>query len=87
MKESVKIRLCLGSSCFTRGNNKALELIKEYISENSLEESVELSGSLCEGKCSSGPHITIDEKEYDEIKPEPVLDLIRIHLREKGIIH
>ncbi|AQQ09483.1 NADP-reducing hydrogenase subunit HndA [Sedimentisphaera cyanobacteriorum] len=87
MNGKVKIRLCMGSSCFTRGNNKAIELIKEYISENNLEQSIELSGSLCEGKCSSGPHITIDDKEYDDIKPESVLDLIRIHLREKGIIN
>jgi len=76
-KKKVCVRICMGSSCFSRGNNKTLALIQEYIENNNLNERVELIGSLCEGQCSSGPHIIVDDRKYDNITPEAAIEIIR----------
>lgn len=61
------IRICLGSSCYSRGNNAHLEVVKKYIAENHLEAEISFSGHLCEELCSKGPVLTIDGKTYREV--------------------
>lgn len=62
-----KIRICLGSSCYSRGNNVHLEVIRKYIAENQLEAEISFSGHLCEELCNSGPILRIDDKVYKEV--------------------
>ena len=62
-----QIRICLGSSCFSRGNNTNLGAIKKYLSENNLEAEIDFCGHLCEELCSKGPIIRIDDKVYEEV--------------------
>jgi len=54
-----KIVLCMGSSCFARGNGKNLEIVEAFVKEHRLDAQVALEGSLCEGKCGSGPVISV----------------------------
>ena len=85
-REAIKVKICLGSSCFSRGNNKALEFLKEFIRAEQLEKLIDISGSLCEGKCNSGPHVVIDGVRYENVSPSRMLNLIKMHLKEKGFI-
>lgn len=62
-----QIKICLGSSCFSRGNHTHLEVIKKYIAENHLEAKITFSGHLCKELCSSGPILSIDDKIYKEV--------------------
>ena len=62
-----QIRICLGSSCYSRGNTTHLEAIKKYIAENHLEAEISFSGHLCEELCNKGPVLTIDGKTYQEV--------------------
>ncbi len=71
-----KIKVCMGSSCFARGNMNNLDYIESFISENNLEAKVELVGAHCQDKCESGPHIFIDDKEYDEVDEEMLKDVL-----------
>ena len=75
-EKKVQIRICMGSSCFSRGNNHTLKKLKEYVIANNLENHVEMSGSLCDGLCNSGPHVIIEGKRYEGISPESVIDLL-----------
>ncbi len=61
------IRICLGSSCYSRGNNVHLEVIRKYIAENHLEADISFSGHLCEELCSNGPVLRIDDKVYQNV--------------------
>ena len=63
------IEICLGSSCFARGNEKNLRIIEEFIAENRLTDEVDLilDCSLCKGNCSKGPNITFNNKLYSEM--------------------
>ena len=67
------IRICLGSSCFSRGNNANVEVLKKYLKDNGLDAEVAFSGRLCEDMCSRGPVIAIDDRVYEEV------NLSRLH--------
>jgi len=81
--KKVQIKICMGSSCFSRGNNKNVEIIEKFIQENNLSAKVDLVGTLCRNKCSKGPVIIINNKEYFGVTPDSILDLLRFHFKEK----
>lgn len=62
-----QITICLGSSCYSRGNNTHLEVIRKYIAENHLEAEITFSGHLCEELCSEGPILRIGDTVYKEV--------------------
>ena len=49
MKHTISI--CMGSSCFARGNKRNLKLIEEYIAKYHID--CALTGRGCVGKCRS----------------------------------
>ncbi len=65
MKHEIKI--CMGSSCFARGNSENLQEIEQYIKDNNLEASIEIVGSRCEDKCSKGPNLIINGAEHNNV--------------------
>ena len=58
------IAVCMGSSCHVKGSKPVVELLKEKIKENGLEDKVNLTGTICLGQCSSGG---VNMKIDDEI--------------------
>lgn len=70
------ITVCMGSSCFSRGNSANAEIIKQYIQAHHLEEKVAVKGCLCESKCKTGPHIRIGDKIFDTVSPDGLEDLL-----------
>ena len=64
-----KIRICLGSSCFSKGKQSNLEYIEQFLKEHGITEEVDFAGHLCIEKCSSGPNIEIDNIMYHEVDP------------------
>ncbi len=77
MDDKVTIELCMGSSCFARGNSHVLTDIESFLSDNDLEDKVELVGHLCLNKCNDGPHISIDGVQYSCLSADCIVDLIR----------
>ena len=71
-----EIKICMGSACFAKGNLDNLEFIKEYIEKNGLESNITIVGALCENKCSEGPRIIINEKEYTNVTQEKILEIL-----------
>lgn len=70
------ITLCLGSSCFSRGNSRNLEVVQDFMKSRNLPPAVELGGHLCEGHCKSGPNVTINGKLYHEVDPIVITALL-----------
>jgi NADH:ubiquinone oxidoreductase subunit E len=56
------ITICMGSSCFSRGNKKTVAEIKEYLKENKLEDQITLKGDHCMGQCIHGPVLKINDE-------------------------
>lgn len=78
-----KIEICMGSSCFARGNNKNLAVISNYIKEHHMEAEVVLSGARCCDKCSDGPNVSIDGVEYNNIDSGSLVDILEKVFEEK----
>lgn len=77
MSALTQIVICMGSSCFARGNQRNLAVIEQYLRDHDLEASVDLRGSLCMGACAEGPNLMIDGRLYHETDEGTVLDLLR----------
>jgi len=71
------ITLCMGSSCFSRGNNLNAELIERFLQENNVTANVELQGCLCNGQCKTGPNIRINGELIQGVEPNMVIDLLK----------
>jgi NADH:ubiquinone oxidoreductase subunit E len=80
---AAKITICMGSSCFSRGNSRNIEVVQDFLRAQSLPPSIELSGHLCEGHCKSGPNVTINGKMYHEVDPIVIIALLN-HFTRKG---
>ena len=70
------IMICMGSSCFSRGNNRNIEVIQEHLAMEPLPAGLELTGHLCEGHCKAGPNVTINGKMYHEVDPIVIIGLL-----------
>ncbi len=59
-----QIVICMGSSCFSRGNDRNLEIIEAFIAEHKMEHQIDLRGARCEDSCDRGPILKIDDKVF-----------------------
>lgn len=66
----------MGSSCYTRGNDEVLTVIRNYIDGNNLSEKVDFRGHLCEGHCNKGPNISIGAHDYHEVDNQKLNDIL-----------
>ncbi len=71
-----KLEICLGSSCYCRGNCELIEVIEKFIQETSLHDQIDFVGTSCEGYCANGPTLKVDTKRYNEIDREVLIDLL-----------
>lgn len=62
-----EIKICMGSSCYARGNDENIETLENYINEHKEDSKIELIGLRCTNKCEKGPVIIINGKEYCNI--------------------
>jgi len=70
------IKVCLGSSCYVRGNDKTLAFLENYISQNKKDISVELLGCRCTNSCQDGPNIFIGDKKYPHPSQDELIQIL-----------
>ena len=76
-KSTVEVVVCLGSSCFARGNSQNLAAIEVYLANHGIQNRVHVRGCLCQDECKRGPnlivrgqcHHDVDEASLREILP------------------
>lgn len=76
MDEKHEIIICLGSSCFARGNRDSLKFIEKYIKDNKLADRADFRGKLCSGNCGKGPIIYIDRVMHEDVKVEQLQSML-----------
>ncbi len=74
-----KIEICIGSSCFSRGNAKNVEFVEKYLELHGLKDEVDvqLGGSLCTGKCPEGPIVKVNDKVYTNVDTGVMGDILK----------
>lgn len=76
---TLRIAVCMGSSCFSRGNNgQAIEHLRHCAESAGFVP--EITGHLCENLCTQGPHITIEDTLYSHVQPSCFPELLKHHL-------
>ncbi|MCK5882173.1 MAG: (2Fe-2S) ferredoxin domain-containing protein [Bacteriovoracaceae bacterium] len=82
MSYKVIISICMGSSCYARGNRELVDLIKNYLVKEKLNNDVQLKGALCCDLCGRGPIVLVDGEQVLINSGDPFLSVISI-VREK----
>jgi NADH:ubiquinone oxidoreductase subunit E len=67
MVRETQMHICLGSSCFSRGNKDVVMFIREYLKKNHLDDKIIFKGARCMGHCSNGPNLRINEEIHEGI--------------------
>ncbi|MGB8491790.1 MAG: NAD(P)H-dependent oxidoreductase subunit E [Bacteroidales bacterium] len=67
MAQRIEMQICLGSSCFSRGNRDVVMFIREYLRKNHLDDRIVFRGARCMGLCSDGPNLRINDKVIEGI--------------------
>jgi NADH:ubiquinone oxidoreductase subunit E len=71
------VTVCMGSSCFAHGNQEILEHVQKFLVEQEKSIEVELTGSLCQGKCKDGPSMMVNGKLHTRLTPEKAIRVLR----------
>ena len=80
MAQKVEMHICLGSSCFSRGNKDVVMFIKDYIRKNHLEDKFIFKGARCMGHCSDGPNIKINEEVNEGVNLSVIESILEIEV-------
>ncbi|MBD3315911.1 MAG: (2Fe-2S) ferredoxin domain-containing protein [Chitinivibrionales bacterium] len=83
MNKNGEIIICMGSSCYSRGNNNTLAIIQNYLAQKGLSDTVMLKGALCRGACKNGPNISVNGKQYSEVAPDTIPDILNHHFQNR----
>ena len=78
----MKITVCIGSSCHIKGSRQVVAQLQELISQNNLDDKVELSGTFCMGQCQKSVCVTVDDTFYS-VSPETVTEFFNENVISK----
>jgi NADH:ubiquinone oxidoreductase subunit E len=76
-KDVVEIVVCLGSSCFARGNSEVLAVLQQYAQSQGPNASVRLAGCLCQDQCKQGPNLKIGGEFHHNITAAMLRELLQ----------
>jgi NADH:ubiquinone oxidoreductase subunit E len=62
MPQKIEMHICMGSSCFSRGNRDVVNYIRDYLKRNHLEDRIVFKGARCMNLCSNGPNLRINDR-------------------------
>ncbi len=80
MGQTYNIEICLGSSCFSRGNKEVVQVIRDYLIKNHLNDKVVLRGARCMNRCSDGPFVIINGKTFNSIGVQDIEKILEKEL-------
>jgi NADH:ubiquinone oxidoreductase subunit E len=74
---AIEIVVCLGSSCFARGNSEILAALQHYEQGKGSKAQVHLSGCLCQDQCKQGPNLKIGSEFHHNITAARLRELLQ----------
>jgi len=77
-----KILICLGSSCYSRGNAENLNTIKEFLASRDIESKIDFRGHLCNDMCNKGPVIEIDDNVFEGVTKSNLPTILTNHFNK-----
>ncbi|PKP37431.1 MAG: electron transport complex protein RnfG [Bacteroidetes bacterium HGW-Bacteroidetes-15] len=72
----IEVVICLGSSCFSRGNKNLLKVITQYIKDNNIQDRINFHGGHCFGSCADGPILKVNDTLYTGVDEQKVVEIL-----------
>lgn len=81
-KYSMHLLVCGGTGCRASASDAIVENLKNELSQQGLDETVQVIMTGCFGFCEKGPIVKVmpDNTFYTEVKPEDAKDIIEEHI-------
>ena len=76
----VKVGVCIGTACYTKGSQEIIRHVAKYLEENNLFTDVDLRASFCFEKCGQGPNVKINGKLISKATVTGVIEKINQEL-------
>ncbi len=78
MAENQRILVCAGTGCASSGALPIIDILKEEIKRQGLEETVSVVGTGCQGFCEKGPTLVIEPQNilYTRVTGDDVAEII-----------
>ena len=65
----IKVTVCIGSCCHTKGAGRIVEQLQHMIARKQLKDKIDLAGKFCMGTCQDGVCVTVGEERFS-LTPE-----------------
>ncbi len=75
-----QIRICMGASCIASGAQKVLDALEKELDNRQIKDKFSIIGTGCQGPCSGGPVMVIDDVFYEKLQPQDVKEIVSEHL-------
>lgn len=66
----ISITVCVGSSCHVRGSHQVIRMYSALLEELSLKDRIELKGSFCMERCTTGMNLQIGDEYFSIESPD-----------------
>lgn len=71
----VKITVCVGSACHLRGAHGVLKAFIALVDKYKVDACVEIEGHFCQGYCTQGVVVTINDEVITNVSRDKVYDI------------
>lgn len=88
MAENQRILVCAGTGCASSGAHKIIDVLREEIIRQGIQDHVSVVSTGCHGFCEQGPTLIIEPQQtlYTQVKPEDVPEIVAQDLMEGKIV-
>lgn len=79
-KDRIKLRICVGTSCYLRGSQMLLAELLKVIEDRGWQSRFEVSATFCTERCDKGPTAVIGEQVVHFASPAKMIPIMEEHL-------
>jgi len=72
---TLKVSVCVGTSCFVRGSQQLIQRLTEFIQAKGLDKIVQVEATFCSERCDRGPTIIVGEQVIEKCTFETAVDV------------
>ncbi|MEN2983957.1 MAG: [Fe-Fe] hydrogenase large subunit C-terminal domain-containing protein [Dictyoglomaceae bacterium] len=82
-EEKIKVRVCLGTSCYLKGSYKILSELIELVRKEDWANNIEVVGTFCTENCSNAPNILVDDILITEANINKIREMLIEYAKRK----
>lgn len=80
----MEVSICVGSSCHLKGAHDVVEIFQKMLKKYDLEDDIHLKASFCQGKCTDGVVVTVEDEFITGVNPDNAREIFYNRFVDKG---